>query len=131
MSSFRVSKIENYLTVLMRRKDVLKQQVDDEKLESGKQYIVGRISELDMIINELGTEFGFENPSKISERQPEKKGITIVRLEKNGLQEIADRVRDWRNSKGTHYGWDSWFVSEYGEDFARDYDINTILVSKK
>jgi hypothetical protein len=131
MSTFRISKLESYLTVLLRRKDILKQQLSDEALDViAKQYVSGRLSEIDMIIIELAGEFGIENPA-VNERQPEKKGATIERLKGDGHPQIADRLRDWRNSKGTHFGWDSWFVSEYGEDFAKTYDIHTILVSRK
>lgn len=131
MSTFRISKLESYLKVLLRRKDILKQQLTNDVLDVvAKQYISGRLSELDMIIYELAGEFGIENPAG-NERQPEKKGATIERLKSDGHQDIADRLRDWRNTKGTHFGWDSWFVSEYDEDFARKYDIHTVLVSRK
>jgi len=71
--TFRKSKIEHYLTALALRRLTLKQQLEREEYAGIRDYLRGQLCAIDLIVNELSSEFAVEPPSPASDKGEETK----------------------------------------------------------
>lgn len=55
--TYRKSKVEYYVSRLQLRKNVIKRQIEQEELKDIKDFLRGQMCAIDLIIDELDTEF--------------------------------------------------------------------------
>lgn len=60
--TFRRAKIEDYVTRLLVRKAVLKNQLEQSEYQDSRQLILGELKAVELIIQELAEEFSVELP---------------------------------------------------------------------
>jgi hypothetical protein len=70
--TYRKAKIEHYVGMLALRKQTLKQQIEREEFKEMRDYLQGQLSAIELIVNELKTEFALlETPASSGEEAPE------------------------------------------------------------
>ncbi len=58
--TFRKSKVEHYIAMLALRRDTLKQQLERSEFDGQREYLQGQLSAIDLIVNEIASEFALD-----------------------------------------------------------------------
>jgi len=58
--TFRKSKVEHYVAMLALRRDTLKHQLERTEFDGMRDYLQGQLSAIDLIVNELSSEFALD-----------------------------------------------------------------------
>jgi hypothetical protein len=58
--TFRKSKVEHYISMLTLRRDTLKQQLERAEFDGQREYLQGQLSAIDLIVNEIASEFALD-----------------------------------------------------------------------
>jgi len=60
--TYRKSKVEHYLSMLVLRKQTLLKQLESEQFANKRDYLQGQLSAIELIVSEIQAEFGLSEP---------------------------------------------------------------------